>query len=94
MELNIREGSEPTAWLKTSGHPELFVDFLDEVLEDGRAGTMLGLHVGNNSQVSEASRDAALVLSGGGINGVLLELGFLNGRSRLGGADVLSLIKY
>ena len=57
--------------------PELFVDFLDEVLEDGRAGTMLGLHVGNNSQVSEASRDAALVLSGGGINGVLLELGFL-----------------
>jgi predicted acylesterase/phospholipase RssA len=27
--------------------------------------------------VSEASRDAAVVLSGGGINGVLLELGFL-----------------
>jgi len=27
--------------------------------------------------VSDASRDAALVLSGGGINGVLLELGFL-----------------
>jgi predicted acylesterase/phospholipase RssA len=58
--------------------PELFVDLLDQIVEDGRAGTKLGLHVGNNSHVSEtAPRDAALVLSGGGINGVLLELGFL-----------------
>ena len=57
--------------------PEIFVDVLEEIVEDGRAGTKLGLHVGNNSHVSKAPRDAALVLSGGGINGVLLELGFL-----------------
>ena len=58
--------------------PQLFVDVFDEVVDDDRAGTKLGLHVGNNSHVSEpARRDAAIVLSGGGINGVLLELGFL-----------------
>jgi len=58
--------------------PQLLVGFEIEVGEDSCAAPGLGVHGGHNSQVTEIpSRDLAIVLSGGGINGVLLELGFL-----------------
>ena len=49
-----------------------------EIREHGRAGTRAPTPRGHNSLVPDPDRrDVAIVLSGGGINGVLLELGFL-----------------
>ncbi len=59
--------------------PQLLVELEVEIGEDSCAATGLRVvHGGHNSQVTAASsRDLAIVLSGGGVNGVLLELGFL-----------------
>jgi predicted acylesterase/phospholipase RssA len=58
--------------------PDLGVRLEVEIRDHYGPTARLGLHGGHNSLVPEAARrDVALVLSGGGINGVLLELGFL-----------------
>lgn len=58
--------------------PQLLVGLQFEIGEDSCATPGLRVHGGHNSHVAVTpSRDIAIVLSGGGINGVLLELGFL-----------------
>ena len=58
--------------------PEVLVGLEPDIREHRATRTKLRLHEGHNSLVPEsAKRDVAVVLSGGGINGVLLELGFL-----------------
>ena len=58
--------------------PQLLVRLEVEIRENGGPRPKLRLHRGHNSHVPDADRrDVALVLSGGGINGILLELGFL-----------------
>ena len=57
--------------------PQLFVGLELDVREHGGAGAQFPPR-GHNSLVPDRPpRDVAVVLSGGGINGVLLELGFL-----------------
>ena len=75
----IRADAEPAAVVSVVVTlPQLLVRLGDDVREHRGAGTKLRLHGGHNSLVPESDRrDVAVVLSGGGINGVLLELGFL-----------------
>ncbi len=58
--------------------PQALVRRRLDVREDDGSAPGFGFHRGHNSHVAATgSRDVAIVLSGGGVNGVLLELGFL-----------------
>ena len=74
----IRAHAEPATVVSAAVVlPQLLV-WREDIGEHRAAGTKLRLHGGHNSLVpASARRDVAVVLSGGGINGVLLELGFL-----------------
>ena len=59
--------------------PQRLVGLQVHVGEDSGTAPGLRVHSDHNSHMAEpVSRDVAIVLSGGGINGVLLELGFLS----------------
>lgn len=75
----IRSHAEPPAVIASVVVlPERLVRLDIDVREQSRTRAKLRLHGGHNSLVpADRSRDVAIVLSGGGINGVLLELGFL-----------------
>ncbi len=77
----IRADAEPTAVVSVVvALPELLVRLEVDVRNDrgARAEAYLRLHGGTIALVPRPEeRDVAVVLSGGGINGVLLELGFL-----------------
>jgi predicted acylesterase/phospholipase RssA len=75
----IRSHAEPSAVITVVVPlPELLVRFEVDIGEHGRAGAEFRLHGGTIALVLRSEgRDVAVVLSGGGINGVLLELGFL-----------------
>ncbi len=79
----IRADTEPATVIATVVVvPQLLVGAEARRGEDSDTAPRLLFHSGHNSQVAETpTRDVAIVLSGGGINGVLLELGFL-GRLR------------
>ena len=75
----IRADTEPATMVPVVvAQPQLFVRLALDVGEHRGAGTKFRLHGGTIAPVPESEpRDVAVVLSGGGINGVLLELGFL-----------------
>jgi predicted acylesterase/phospholipase RssA len=75
----IRANAEPAAVLPVVVTlPQLLVELEIGVREHRGAGTKFRLHAGTIALVPESTgRDVGVVLSGGGINGVLLELGFL-----------------
>jgi len=75
----VRAHTEPSAVITVVVPlPELLVRFEVDIGEHGRAGAEFRLHGGTIAPVPRSEgRDVAVVLSGGGINGVLLELGFL-----------------
>ena len=75
----IGSHAEPTAVVCAAVVlPEILVRLEADIREDCATRTKLRLHGGHNSLVPVSSkRDVAVVLSGGGINGALLELGFL-----------------
>ena len=57
--------------------PQLGVVVDDGLVDEDRAAGAFLLHDAHNTYMSD--RDVAVVLSGGGMNGILLELGFLQG---------------